>query len=44
MITEKIKAQTVLIDLNLESSKTHTPEVLPRGIADEFREADRHLR
>jgi hypothetical protein len=40
MITEKIKAQTVLIDLNLESSKTHTPEVLPRGIADEFREND----
>ena len=37
MIAEKIKAKTVLIDLNLESPKTHTPEVLRRETADEFR-------
>jgi hypothetical protein len=37
MTTEKIKAQTVLIDLNLESSKTHTPEILQRVSANEFR-------
>jgi hypothetical protein len=40
MIIDKITAQEALIDLNLESSKTHTPDVLQREIANEFREND----
>jgi hypothetical protein len=40
MITVKITAIIVLIDLNLKSPQTHTPEILHREIADEFRKND----
>ena len=40
MITAKITAIIVLMDLNLESSQTHIPEILNREIADEFRKND----
>jgi hypothetical protein len=40
MISEEIKANKAFIDLNRHRSKTHTPEVLLRETANEFREND----
>jgi hypothetical protein len=40
MITEKIMAIIALIDLNPESPKTHTPKIVQRETADEFRKND----
>jgi hypothetical protein len=40
MMTAKIKAIIVLIDLSLESSQPHAPEILNRETADEFRKND----